>query len=96
MLFCDICEIYKSSYFEEHLPKDASINERQQETQAFLDKKNESHYFSKPIARAVVLPENYSYLNPTQVLNSVVQCYIFGLYWSLSFVKFRAEALQLY
>ena len=26
--FCKICEIYKSTYFEEHLLTDASINER--------------------------------------------------------------------
>ena len=40
MLFC---EIFKSTYFEKHLPTGASMNERQQETHAFLDKKNESH-----------------------------------------------------
>ena len=56
---CEICEIFKSTYFEEHLPMDASINERQQETHALLGKKNESH---------LVTPKNYSYLNSTQLL----------------------------
>ena len=43
MFYCEICEIFKNSYFEEHLPKDASINERQQEAHALLGKKNETH-----------------------------------------------------
>ena len=33
-----ICEIFKNTYFEEHLPTDAYINKRQQETQALLGK----------------------------------------------------------
>ena len=52
--------IFKNAYFEEHLPTDASINERQQETRALSGKKNESH---------LVTPENYSYLNSTRLLN---------------------------
>ena len=51
MFSCEICEIFKNTYFEEHLPTDASINERQQETHALSGKKNESHLFT---------PENYS------------------------------------
>ena len=43
MFSCEICEIFKNTYFEEHLPTDASISERQQETHALLGKKNESH-----------------------------------------------------
>ena len=43
MFSCEICEIFKKTYFEEHLPTDACINERQQETHPLLDKKNESH-----------------------------------------------------
>ena len=56
MFSCEICEIFKKTYFEEHMPTDASINERQQETHAFSGKKNESY---------LVTPENYSYLNST-------------------------------
>ena len=33
----------RAPFFEKHLPTGASMNERQQETHAFLDKKNESH-----------------------------------------------------
>ena len=40
---CEICEIFKNTYFEEHLPTDASINERERDTYALLGKKNESH-----------------------------------------------------
>ena len=43
MFSCEICEIFKNFYFEEHLPTAASINERQQETHALLGKKNEFH-----------------------------------------------------
>ena len=32
MFSCEICDIFKNNYFEEHLPTDASINDRQQET----------------------------------------------------------------
>ena len=37
------CEIFKNAYFEEHLPIDASINEKQQETHALSGKKNKLH-----------------------------------------------------
>ena len=43
MFSSDISEIFKNTYFEEHLPTDASINERQQETHALSGRKNESH-----------------------------------------------------
>ena len=43
MFSCEIYEIFKNTYFEEHLPTDASIKERQQETHALSVKKNESH-----------------------------------------------------
>ena len=43
MFSCKICENFKKIYFEEHLPTDASINERQQETHAFSGKKNETY-----------------------------------------------------
>ena len=49
MFSCEISEIFKTIYFEEHLPTDASINERQQETQALLGKKNES-YLVNPVS----------------------------------------------
>ena len=48
MFSCKICEIFKTTYFEEDLPTDASINERHQETHAFLGKKNES-YLVNPV-----------------------------------------------
>ena len=60
MFSSEICEIFKNTYFEEHLPADASINERQQETHTLSGKKNESH---------LVTPENYSYWNLTQLFN---------------------------
>ena len=60
MFSCNIGEIFKNTYSEEHLSTDASINERQQETHALSGKKNESH---------LVTPESYSYLNSTQLLN---------------------------
>ena len=60
MFSCEICENFKNTYFEEHLPTDPSINERQQETQALSGKKNKSR---------LATPENYSYLNSTQSLN---------------------------
>ena len=47
MFSCEICEIFKNTYFEEHLPTDASINERQQETHALSGKKNESRILVK-------------------------------------------------
>ena len=51
---CEICEIFKNTYFEERPPTDASINERQQETHALSGKKNESRIlFSKAIANAI-------------------------------------------
>ena len=53
-------EILKNTYFEEHLPTDASTKERWQETHALSGWKNESH---------LVTHENYSYLNSTQLLN---------------------------
>ena len=43
MFSCEICEIFYNTYFEEHLPTDASVNERQQGTHALSRKKNESH-----------------------------------------------------
>ena len=65
MLSCQIFEIFKNTHFEEHLPTDASINERQEETHVLSDKKNESHLVN--LARGQrVFPENYSYLNWTQ------------------------------
>ena len=60
MFSCEVCEIFKNIYFEEHLPTDASMNERQQETHALSGTKNESH---------LVTLKNYSYLNSTQLLN---------------------------
>ena len=60
MFSCEICEIFKNTCFEEHLPTNASINDSQQETHPLSGKKNESH---------LVTPENYSYLNSTQLRN---------------------------
>ena len=59
---CEFCAIFKNTYFEEHLPTDASMNKKQQETQGLLGKKNES---------LLVTLENYSYLNVTQLLQGL-------------------------
>ena len=57
MFSCEICEIFKKTYFEEHMPTDASINKRRQETRAFSGKKNKSY---------LVTPENFTFcLNST-------------------------------
>ena len=42
MFSFEICETFKNTYFEEHLPADSSINERLQETHALLGKKSKS------------------------------------------------------
>ena len=60
MFSSEICEIFKNTYFEEHLPTDASTNERQHGTHALPGKKSEYH---------LVDPENYSYFNSTKLLN---------------------------
>ena len=61
-------EILKNTYFKEHLPADATINERQQETHTLLGKKSESHLGN--LSRGQwVLPENYGYLNSAQLRN---------------------------
>ena len=81
MFPCEVSEIFKNTSFEEHLLTDASINERQHETHALLGKKNKSHLVNQWQGQGV-LPENYSCLNSTQLLNyccSVVQFYPFGL-----------------
>ena len=63
MFSCEICEIFKNTYFEEHLPTDASINERQQETHALSGKKNESRLlFSKAIANAISASRKLQFL----------------------------------
>ena len=56
----NLWKIFKNTYFEEHLPTDASTNERQHETHTLPGKKSESH---------LVTPENYSYFNSTKLLN---------------------------
>ena len=43
MLSCVTCEIFKSTYFEEHLAADTFINEEQLETHTLLGKNNESN-----------------------------------------------------
>ena len=42
MFSFEICETFKNTYVEEHLPAESSINERQHETQALLGKKSKS------------------------------------------------------
>ena len=42
MFSCEIYEFFKNTYFQEHLPADASINERQQVTRTLLGKTNKS------------------------------------------------------
>ena len=43
MFSCRICEIFKNTYFEEHLPTHPSTNKRQQEIHALSGKENESY-----------------------------------------------------
>ena len=74
MFSSDISEIFKNTYFEEHLPTDASINERQQETHALSGTKNESH-LAKLSRGQWVLPK----ITVTWIRCSVVQFYLFGL-----------------
>ena len=69
MFSCKICEIFKTIYFEEYLPTDASLNEKQQETHALLSKKNESHLINLSRGQWVPPERKYSYLNSTQLLN---------------------------
>ena len=64
MVSCEICEIFKNAYFEEHL----YTNERQQETRALSGKKNESYLVNRSRGQQV-LPKNYNYLNLTQLFN---------------------------
>ena len=67
MFSCEICEIFKN-YFKEYLSTDAFINERQQATHALSGKKNEIRLVN--LSRGQwVLPEDYNYLNSTQLLN---------------------------
>ena len=61
MFSCEICEIFKNTCFEENLPTDASINERQQETHALSGKKR-IPYFSKAIANAISAPRKLQFL----------------------------------
>ena len=68
MLSCVTCEIFKSTYFEEHLAADTFINEEQLETHTLLGKNNESNLVQLSQVQWV-LSENYSYLNSTQLLN---------------------------
>ena len=68
MFSCEICEIFKNTYFEEHLPTDDFINERQQKTHGLSGKRIEYHLVNLSRGQRV-LPENYSYLNLTQSLN---------------------------
>ena len=56
MFSCEICEMFKNTYLEEHLPTDASINERQQQNHALLGKKNESS-----LVNPVLYPDVFSY-----------------------------------
>ena len=69
MFSCEICEIFKSTYFEEHRPANASVNERQQETHALSRKKNGSHILVNLSRMQKVLPKHYSSLNSTQSRN---------------------------
>ena len=49
MLSCEICEIFKNTYFEEHLPTNVSLNERQQET------------YESYLVNPVLYPDVFSY-----------------------------------
>ena len=62
MFSFEICETFKNTYFEEHLPADSSINERLQETHALLGKKSKSDLINLWLGQRM-LHQNYSYLN---------------------------------
>ena len=63
MFSCEICEIFKNTYFEERPPTDASINERQQETHALSGKKNQTRIlFCKAIANAISASRKLQFL----------------------------------
>ena len=66
MFSCEIFEIFKNTYFEEHLPADTSINERQQEIHSLFGKKNKSHLVNL-LREQWVLPEKYK--NSAQLLS---------------------------
>ena len=68
MFSCEICEIFQSTCFEEYLPTNVSINERQQETHVFSGKKIESILVKLSIVQSVLL-ENYFFFNSTQLRN---------------------------
>ena len=69
MFSCEIFEIFQSTCFEEYLPTNVSIKERQQETHAFSGKKNEFLILVKLSRVQSVLLENYFFLNSTQLRN---------------------------
>ena len=52
MFSCEICEIFKNTYVEEHLPADASINAAFARNSGFVGSEKQIP-FSKPIARAM-------------------------------------------
>ena len=63
MFSCEICEIFRNTYFEERPPTDASINERQQETHALSGKENESRIlFSEAIPNAISASRKLQFL----------------------------------
>ena len=68
MFSCETCEIFQNTCFEEYLPTNISINERQQETHVFSGKKNESILVKLSRVQSVLL-ENYFFLNSTQLRN---------------------------
>ena len=81
MYSCEISKIFKEAYIEEHLPRDASITERQQETHALLGKKNESH-FTKHMARAMNVYRKLHLLKFDSVLYcSTLSLWIMNLWW---------------
>ena len=65
MFSFEICDIFKKTYFEEHLLTDSSINEKQQEPHALL---------GKPIARAISASRKLQLLEFDSIAKQVLLC----------------------
>ena len=82
MFSCNIGEIFKNTYSEEHLSTDASINERQQETHALSGKKRIP--FSKPMARATSASRKLQLLEFDSITELVLLCFSILPLWIMN------------
>ena len=65
MFSFEICDIFKKTYFEEHLLSDTPINEKQQEPHALL---------GKSIARAISASRKLQLLEFDSIAKQVLLC----------------------